>query len=62
MIQVYFYRYHPDLDTQPRIDRVDHPGRFHGRMVLDALDICMSKTPLWSTGALSERVCAAPAV
>ncbi len=44
MIQVYFYRYHPDLDTQSRIDRVDHPGRFHGRMVLDALDICMSKT------------------
>lgn len=45
MIQVHLYRYHPDQDTHPRMDRVDLPDRFHGRMVLDALEYLHEQAP-----------------
>jgi succinate dehydrogenase / fumarate reductase, iron-sulfur subunit len=45
MIKVHLYRYLPDQDTHPHMDRVDLPDRFHSRMVLDALEYLHEQDP-----------------
>lgn len=59
MIQVHLYRYLPDQDTHPHMDRVDLPDQFHSRMVLDALEYLHEQDPTLPTDALVERACAA---
>lgn len=45
MIQVELYRYNPDRDRQPRMERVSLPDAFRERMVLDALEHLHEQDP-----------------
>ncbi|MAO60135.1 MAG: succinate dehydrogenase iron-sulfur subunit [Alcanivorax sp.] len=45
MIHVSIYRYHPDRDLHPRMDRFDVAEEFRGRMVLDLLEHLHEKDP-----------------
>lgn len=45
MIPIQLYRYHPERDRQPRMERVEIPDGFRDRMVLEALEYLREQDP-----------------
>ena len=58
MIEVQVYRYHPELDLQPRMQSLSLPEEFRSRMVLDALESLHEADPtLVDRRSCREGVC-----